>query len=114
MSRSCHFSILHFVQIDTQRGMILLKGPVVGVGKNTDLPHGVSLDAPQRIWCNPSFGTLPCASYGADDLDLTALLGVRGFGPLCCRATFPVGTACPVAQRLTALRPRCGMPDGAK
>jgi hypothetical protein len=27
--------------------MILLKGSVVGVGKNTDLPHGVSLDAPQ-------------------------------------------------------------------
>jgi hypothetical protein len=27
--------------------MIVLKGPVVGVGKNTDLPHGGSLDAPQ-------------------------------------------------------------------
>src|SRR3954468_23607195 len=47
MSRSSHFSIPHFVQIDTQRGMIVLKGPVVGVGKNTDLPHGGSLDASQ-------------------------------------------------------------------
>jgi hypothetical protein len=44
-----------------------------------------------------------------------ALLGVGGAEPSCCRAAVPARTAEDhVAQCLTALRPRCGMPDGAK